>query len=209
MTLAAAADAAFALVDEAIDAGRIPGAVLGLVTRDGDRAIRFGGHAALVPERAALAEDALFDLASLTKVILTTTEVLRLVEQGRIDLSDPLALHLPDLRQYQPEHWVRQVTVRQLLSHRSGLPAVEPLYTWGSDPETLKALVLQKDWAAGARDLFRRQLRAAGHPGRAAAGQAAARPAAAGRLRRQPRPGPRRGHRALHLARPGDARRGA
>ncbi len=50
MTLAAAADAAFALADEAIDAGRIPGAVLGLVTRDGDRAIRFGGHAALVPQ---------------------------------------------------------------------------------------------------------------------------------------------------------------
>jgi CubicO group peptidase (beta-lactamase class C family) len=150
MTLAAAADAAFALVDEAIDDGRIPGAALGLVTRDGDRAIRFGGHAALVPQLMPLAEDTLFDLASLTKVILTTSEVLRLVEQGRIDLSDPLALHLPDLRQYQPEHWIRHVTIRQLLSHRSGLPSVEPLYTWGSDPETLKALVLQKDWVAGA-----------------------------------------------------------
>jgi CubicO group peptidase (beta-lactamase class C family) len=150
MTLAAAADAAFALVDEAIVAGRIPGAALGIVTLQGDRAIRFGGHAALVPDRVPLAEDALFDLASLTKVILTTTEVLRLVEAGRVDLDDPLVLHLPDLRQYQPDHPVRRITIRRALSHRSGLPSVEPLYTWGSDPETLKALVLQKDWTLGA-----------------------------------------------------------
>ena len=149
MTLAAAADAAFAPARDAIDAGRIPGAVLGLVTRDGGHAIRFGGHASLVPARTAMAEDTLFDLASLTKVILTTTEVLRLVEAGRIDLDDPLALYMPDLRQYQADHWVRRVTVRQALSHRSGLPAVEPLYTWGTGAETLKALVLQKDWAQG------------------------------------------------------------
>jgi CubicO group peptidase (beta-lactamase class C family) len=153
MTLAAAAEAAFALVEEAIAAGRIPGGVLGLVTREGERAICYDGYAVLPPNQAPMAEDSLFDLASLTKVILTTTEVLRLVQEGRVDLADPLALHLPDLRQYQPDHPVRQITIRQALSHRSGLPAVEPLYTWGSDPETLKALVLQKDWVLGA-DLY-------------------------------------------------------
>lgn len=145
-----AIDEAFEPAAEAVAAGRIPGAVLGIATEDGRRALRFAGHAAIEPERVPMRADALFDLASLTKVMLTTTEVLRLAEQGRIDLDDALAVHLPDLRQYVPDHPVRRITVRQCLAHRSGLPAVEPLYTWGSDPDTLDALVLQRDWALGA-----------------------------------------------------------
>ena len=147
--LAAVADGAFALAAEAVAAGRIPGAVLGAVTPDAGPEIRWTGRAQIVPDEAPMARDTVFDLASLTKVINTTTQVLRLVEAGRVDLDDPLARHLPDLFQYRPDAPIRRITVRQCLAHRSGLPAVEPIYTWGEGADRLKALVLQKDWAIG------------------------------------------------------------
>ena len=70
------ADLAFAPAREAIAAGRIPGAALGVVTADGDRAVLHEGMAQLVPERRALNRETSFDLASLTKVMFTTPRIL-------------------------------------------------------------------------------------------------------------------------------------
>ncbi len=134
---------------EAVAAGSIPGAALGLVTVAGDRAVRLAGLAQREPERVPLTRAHLFDLASLTKIIFTTTEILRLLEAGRVDLDDPLSRHIPDFFQYQPDHWLRRLTIRACLTHQSGLPTVEPIYTWGSDPATLAALVLQREWRRG------------------------------------------------------------
>jgi CubicO group peptidase (beta-lactamase class C family) len=75
---------------------------------------------------------------------------MRLVEDGIVGLDDPLSKHIPDLHQYVATHPIRKLTPRQCLSHQTGLPAVEPIYTWGNDPETLKAHVLQRDWPFGA-----------------------------------------------------------
>lgn len=150
MTLDAALDAAFAPAAAAVAAGRIPGAVLGVATADGRRAARCTGHAALVPAKAPVSRATAFDLASLTKVIFTTTEVLRLVEDGRIALDDPLTVAIPDLRQYDVAGAAeRRLTFRQCLAHATHLPAVEPIYTYGDDPERLKAFVLQREWRAG------------------------------------------------------------
>jgi CubicO group peptidase (beta-lactamase class C family) len=90
-----------------------------------------------------------FDLASLTKVIFTTTRILRLVEQGRIGLDDPLVAVMPDLRQYDPNAAERRLTFRQCLAHQTHLPGVEPLYTYGQDPQTLRAFILQRVWRSG------------------------------------------------------------
>jgi len=141
--------AGFAPVEAALIAGRIPGAVLGAVTRDGAIARRHAGAAQLVPERAEMHGDTWFDLASLTKVIFTTTMILRLVEEGRIALDDRLTRAIPDLRQYDATAAERTLTFRQCLAHQSFLPAVEPLYTQGQDPQTLRAFVLQRVWAQG------------------------------------------------------------
>ncbi len=143
-------EAGFAPVATAIGEGRIPGASLGVTTRDGRRGVRFAGHAMIEPARVALTRDAWFDLASLTKVMHTTTEVLRLVEAGRIGLDDPLCRHIPDFFQYDLEAPLRQVTIRQLLTHQAGLPAVVPLYTRVSDPAGARAYLLQHDWPLGA-----------------------------------------------------------
>jgi CubicO group peptidase (beta-lactamase class C family) len=145
-----AIESAFAPAKAAVEGGRIPGATLGLVTAEGKRAVRATGMAALVPEREALTEGHWFDLASLSKVIATTTMILRLAEEGRIDLDRPLTDVIPDLRQYDVANAAeRRLTFRDCLGHRTFLPPVEPIYTYGDDPARLRAFVLQREWRHG------------------------------------------------------------
>ena len=143
-------DRAFAPALAAVEAGRIPGATLGVVRADGRQAVRVAGMAALVPEPETLTEAHWFDLASVSKVIATTTMILSLAEAGRIDLDRPLTDAIPDLRQYDVANAAeRRLTFRDCLAHRSFLPAVEPIYTYGDDPERLRAFVLQREWRHG------------------------------------------------------------
>ncbi len=139
-------DRPFQLVAEAVADGRLPCAALGIVTRDGRREVRLTGQA--VPE--PLTRDHWFDLASLTKVIATTPMILSLAASGQLDLDAPITTAIPDLRQYDiagaPE---RRLTFRDCLAHRTHLPAVEPIYTYGDDPDRLRAFVLQREWRAG------------------------------------------------------------
>ena len=137
------------LVAAAIDAGRIPGAVLGQITAVGPPRLRSAGHAQLTPPAAPMTETTWFDLASLTKPVFTTTAILRLAACGKIPSHDaPLATAIPDLRQYDPACAERQLTFRQCLTHQTHLPAVEPLYTYGQNPQTLRAFILQRRWPA-------------------------------------------------------------
>jgi CubicO group peptidase (beta-lactamase class C family) len=143
-------DHAFAPAVEAVAKGLIPGAALGVVTADGTQAIRFAGMAALVPEPELLTEDHWFDLASVSKVIATATMILRLADEGRLDLDRPLTDAIPDLRQYDVAGAAeRRLTFRDCLAHRTHLPAVEPVYTYGDDPARLRAFVLQREWGHG------------------------------------------------------------
>ena len=75
------------------------------------------GERALEPRREAMTLDTIFDLASLTKVIATTTAVMQLVERGEVRLNDPVAKYLPEFAQNGKD----DITVRQLLIHFSGL----------------------------------------------------------------------------------------
>lgn len=144
------AERGFAPVQQAIAAGRIPGAVLGVLDGCGGVAIRHAGHAQLSPQPVAMRADTVFDLASLTKPVFTTTQILRLVEQGRLGLDDSLGQLIPDLRQYDVAGAAeRRLTLRQCLTHQTHLPAVEPLYTYGQNPATLRAFILQRAWQPG------------------------------------------------------------
>jgi CubicO group peptidase (beta-lactamase class C family) len=143
-------EAAFAPATAAVAHGRIPGAALGMVAADGRRWVKVAGMAALAPEPEPLTEGHWFDLASLTKVIATTTMILRLAEEGRLDLDRPVADAIPDLRQYDVGNAAeRRLTFRDCLAHRTFLPAVEPIYTYGGDPDRLRAFVLQREWRHG------------------------------------------------------------
>jgi len=140
---------AFAPLVAAVDAGRIPGGVLGVIDAEGNRAIRAIGSAQIVPYRRPMTEETWFDLASLTKVLFTTERILAHAEAGRIDLDTPLVSVLPDFRQYNADNWERKITFRQCLGHQTPFPAVFPIYTYGRDPDLLRAFVLQHEWKAG------------------------------------------------------------
>jgi CubicO group peptidase (beta-lactamase class C family) len=142
-------DRAFAPLQASIEARKIPGGVLGIVDAGGQRAVRSIGSAQLVPERRPMTDDTWFDLASLTKVIFTTTRILAHAAAGRIDLDAPLTTLIPDFVQYNVDNWQRKVTFRQCLGHQTPFPGVFPLYTYGSDPNLLRAFLLQHDWPAG------------------------------------------------------------
>lgn len=145
-----AADRAMAPIADAIATGRIPGAVLGIVDAGGTTALRHAGLAQRLPTPVAMQADTMFDLASLTKPLFTAAALLDFVARGRITLDDTLARIIPDLRQYDtanaPE---RRLTLRDCLAHRTHLPAVEPLYTYGQDSNTLRAFILQRAWTPG------------------------------------------------------------
>ncbi len=130
-------------------AGPIAGAVLGVVTAPGARAVAAFGAAQREPETVPMQGGTWFDLASLTKVLFTTPALLQLAARGLIGLDDRLVVAIPDLRQYDPAAAERQLTFRQCLSHATHLPAVEPLYTYGQDAQTLRAFILQRVWRQG------------------------------------------------------------
>jgi CubicO group peptidase (beta-lactamase class C family) len=78
--------------------------------------------------------DAIFDLASLTKVIATTTAVMQLVEAGRLRLDEPVAAHWPEFGSADKG----AITVRQLLTHTSGLrPDLDPATRWSGEAAAL------------------------------------------------------------------------
>lgn len=106
------------IVEQAIREGQVPGAVL-LVWHNGEVVYRKAfGYRSLEPRRAPMSTDTIFDIASLTKVVATTTAVMQLVEQGKVRLNDPVARYIPEFAQ----NGKRDVTVRELMTHYSGLP---------------------------------------------------------------------------------------
>ncbi|GLQ77760.1 esterase [Mesorhizobium huakuii] len=141
-------DRAFQPLATAVSTKRIPGGVLGIVDKNSHRIVRAIGSAQLVPKQRPMSVDTWFDLASLTKVIFTTPRILALAEDGVIDLDAPLISVLPDLRQYDQSAWERKVTFRQCLGHQTTFPAVEPIYTYGRDPDLLRTFILQREWRA-------------------------------------------------------------
>ncbi|PZA06754.1 MULTISPECIES: serine hydrolase [unclassified Meiothermus] len=136
---------AIRILQSAIDSGQIPGAALGVVWAEGEAEGWVYGKAQLEPEPVPLEAAMFFDLASLTKVLFTVPEVLRLVEDGLADLDDPLARFFPEMAWMQGSPLPSR-TLRQLLTHTSGLPAWAPIYTWGTAPQLLKQQLLQHRW---------------------------------------------------------------
>src|SRR5256712_3514642 len=109
---------------EGVEQGVFPGGVL-LVSHQGRTVHQAAyGAACLVPEPEPATVDTIYDLASLTKPVATTTAVALLLADGRLSLEDPLERFVPELTQVD----LRQATIRHLLNHTSGLPAWRPLY---------------------------------------------------------------------------------
>jgi len=107
------------LVQKEINAGRIPGAVILIGTRDEVIYRKAFGHRILKPEAIPMTVDTIFDLASLTKVVATTPAVMRLVEDGELKFNDLVVRYWPQFGFNNKD----DITVRDLLTHYSGLRA--------------------------------------------------------------------------------------
>lgn len=105
------------IVLDAIHDRQIPGAVL-LVGHEGKVIYRKAfGNRSLEPRREPMTADTIFDIASLTKVVATTTAVMQLVQKGEVRLNDPVAKYIPEFAGNGKD----EITVRNLLTHFSGL----------------------------------------------------------------------------------------
>ena len=126
------------VVQRGLDAGGYPGASV-VVGRKG-YAVWSKGYGSLdwSGKTAVTAKESIYDLASLTKVIGTTTAIMLLYDEGRIDLDAPVSRYLSTFT----GGFKDQVTVRHLLTHRAGLPAGRQLWRNFTTPAAARAAVL-------------------------------------------------------------------
>src|SRR5262252_6082877 len=126
-----------AAIADAIGKKQLPGAVV-LVGRHGKVVWRKAyGARALEPQREAMTTDTIFDLASLTKVVATTTSIMMLVEQGKIRLSDAAVQFIPEMKGEGRD----AITIENLLTHMSGFaPDFDLRDRWTGYDEAMKRL---------------------------------------------------------------------
>ena len=128
-------------VERQIEAGAIPGAVVLIGRRAEILYRRAAGDRERTPKKVAMTEDTIFDLASLTKVIATGTAVLQLVESRRLALDEPAAEYWPEFA----ANGKAQITVRQLLTHTSGLRAdIDTRKAWSGYSEGLRKIAAER-----------------------------------------------------------------
>jgi uncharacterized protein YbbC (DUF1343 family) len=139
-------------LDTAIAAHNLPGAVIAAGNAREIVLLQAYGNRALEPAREPMTVDTIFDMASLTKSIVTATLAMQLVEAGRIELDGSASRYLPELG----SHGKAGITVRQLLLHTSGLAAADPLRDYDHGPAAVLdgILSLRMDKAAGQRFVY-------------------------------------------------------
>lgn len=135
-------------IESAIADHKCPGGVLWL-EHDGAVYEKAYGNRSLVPDVEPMTEDTIFDMASLTKVMATTPAIMLLIQQGKVQLDAPVCTYIPEFTGGGKEH----VTVRELLTHTSGLPPdIETATDWHGWKTGIKmACAVQLDTTPGTR----------------------------------------------------------
>ena len=115
-------------VQASIEAGDIPGAVIGVVHHGALVYKKAFGYKALLPEKDTMTVETMFDLASVSKCVGTTLSFMQLIETGKVRLVDPVKYYFPDFQPWEdPEtHEKVDVTVQDLLTHSSGIAPYLP-----------------------------------------------------------------------------------
>jgi beta-N-acetylhexosaminidase len=136
---------AFALLDRAVFDGAFPGGVLA-VGLNNQLVIHPFGKMSWEKDADEVIEDTIYDVASLTKPVVTTTSVMILVQQKRLDLDTPIARFLPEwtaaAKSDSDPSWRARVTSRMLLLHDAGLPAHREFYKDAKGKDAVLARVL-------------------------------------------------------------------
>ena len=125
---------AFGILRDGIAQRAFPGAALAVTYRGILIASQGFGRYTYEPSSHEVSPQTIFDLASVTKVVATTTMAMLLYERGSLDLEAPIVSLLPEFGQGGDR---RAVTVRMLLAHASGLPAYVKLFETARDRDEL------------------------------------------------------------------------
>ncbi|MEP7038746.1 MAG: serine hydrolase domain-containing protein, partial [Acidobacteriota bacterium] len=130
-----------ALVEKDIADKKLPGAVV-VIGHKGKIVFRKAyGNRALVPNVEKMTVDTIFDVASLTKVVATTTSIMMLVERGQIRLNDTIGKFIPEIE----DENVKKITIQQLMTHVSGFaPDFDLREKWTGRDGMLNALYKEK-----------------------------------------------------------------
>lgn len=124
-----------------IDDEQIPGAVYGIINENetiAENALGMAHKKLAIP----MHQETLFDIASLTKVCATLPGILLLIEEGLLELDDPV-------KRFFPDAFSAKLTIRHLLTHTSGLPAHIPFYSLGLSKEQVKDFIIGRSSVIG------------------------------------------------------------
>ncbi len=129
---------AYDLLGRATADGAFPGGVLAVGWND-ELAVHPFGHLSRDAKSPAVTADTIYDLASLTKPIVTTTAIMRLVQRGDLSLDAPVVRFLPEwakAAKSDPDpSWRARVTIKMILLHDSGLPAHRDFFKEAKEQE--------------------------------------------------------------------------
>jgi serine-type D-Ala-D-Ala carboxypeptidase len=126
---------AFELIEQAIAQHAFPSASVAVTHRGRLVALKAFGHFLYETDTPETTTGSIFDLASLTKIIATTTMAMILYERGLLDLEMPVVTVVPEFKAVDPRR--QKVTLHMLLAHSSGLPAYEKLFLKTRDRDEL------------------------------------------------------------------------
>lgn len=132
------------VVEKAIEEKKLPGCVVLVGRKAGIVWQKAYGRRQILPSEEAMTVDTQFDLASLTKPVATATSIMRLVDQGKLRVTDKVSTHWPEFT----GHGKEELTLEHLLLHTSGLIADNPLRDYQNGEEQawqrIAALKLQQ-----------------------------------------------------------------
>ena len=131
-------------VQGTIDSGLIPGAVVAVGRPDGVAYLDAFGRRALLPRRESMTRRTIFDLASLTKVMVTAPLVVERAVQGTLSLLDPVARYLPETKASA----IGSIPLHLLLTHTAGFPDDNPIEDYAGSKAELLAAIAREPLAA-------------------------------------------------------------
>lgn len=140
-----------AFIEREIEIGSFPGAVYAVGSSAGLLLQRAHGYSVVAPAKIAASVDTIYDVASLTKPLVTSTLALIAANRGIIDLDDPVSKFIPELGDDK-----RALTFVDLLTHRAGFQAWYPMYAQGAGEQSyLQSLVSRPlRYRPGTREIY-------------------------------------------------------
>jgi beta-N-acetylhexosaminidase len=146
---------AYDVLDQAVNDRAFPGGVLAVGYKN-ELIVHEFGRQTYDPKSTAVTVDTIYDAASLTKPVVTATLVAMQVEAGRIGLDLPVARYVPEWNDGPNPDWRKTVTVRNLLTHSSGLPAHKDYFlSLHSEREFIAAICREPlEYAPGTKTVY-------------------------------------------------------